>query len=296
MSKIYKPTWINTFVETQYNPETDTFEVIRKEGYWYVGPIALAASPPVLEQTDWAFYNDGTESGSTIIGTKNTNPTLALDTTYLFRAGVEETAGNAARNQTSKLQFSHNSGTWTNITTATSPVRLWANGNIADGDHTTQRITAFSYDTTNAGFDDVDGIAGSGVTDLNNNGYEALWSIRFPTGGMAYGDTIEFKVVNEEDGDTDYIYNQTNASPTVTVPIPALHDQDSVRGYSDGTESGSTALAAANVGWTATYLTDFHIRFVIQQTQTAPDPDTNLTIIPALQYSRNSGGWTNVTT
>jgi len=89
-------TWINTRLE--YDAEG---RLTRREGYWHEGPVLSAGGVPTLEHTDWAFYNDGTEAGSTIIGTKNVNPAkgdLANDTIYLYRAGVHETAGNSAKN------------------------------------------------------------------------------------------------------------------------------------------------------------------------------------------------------
>ena len=39
------------------------------EGFWYEGPLAEAVTMAAFDQEEYAFYSDGTESGSTIIGT-----------------------------------------------------------------------------------------------------------------------------------------------------------------------------------------------------------------------------------
>ena len=214
-----KPTdqrWINTFVEFAWNAQTQQYESIKCEGYWYAGPLSLATTPPTMEVTNWAFYNDGTESGSAIIGSVNTNPSLEPDTIYLVRFGIEETSGNASKNEAPQLQYNHNAGGWNNVTGSSSVVQSTATSNITDGADTTQRITAFTFDSTNQGFDEVDGIAGGGTADLNNTGFEALFAFQIISTDVANNDTIVLKIVDSNAADADYdVYNQTD--PTITV-------------------------------------------------------------------------------
>lgn len=48
--------WINTFVLYDHHGR-----VIRREGYWYDGPLALATPMGVFDQKNYAFHN-GEES------------------------------------------------------------------------------------------------------------------------------------------------------------------------------------------------------------------------------------------
>ena len=157
------PRWINTRLE--YDPAG---KLIRIEGFWDARPILEAGGAAVIEHTDWAFYSDGTEAGSVIIGTKNTNPAkgdIPNDTVIFYRAGVEETAGNAAMNFTCQLQYNRNSAGFVDVNATSTHVQSVATANIADGADTTQRMTAFTYDGSNEGFDEVDGLAGGGTAD-----------------------------------------------------------------------------------------------------------------------------------
>ena len=211
-----KKTWVNTEVRFQWNELLNRYEQVFSDGYWYKGPLALATTPPTLEVTNWAFYEDGTESGSTIIGSVNTNPTLDVDTNYQIRHGLEETSGNASKNTEGQLQYNHNAGGWNNVNSSSSVVQMVNSANLSDGDDTTQRITSFTFDTENAGIDEVTGISGGSTSDLNNTGFETLHSIQIIGADVSNNDTIVLKIVNSNDGDNDFdVYNQTN--PTVTV-------------------------------------------------------------------------------
>jgi hypothetical protein len=50
---------------------------------------------PVWTQEDYAFYNDGTESGATIIGSAGAQQNLNVDTVYHCRLLIADTAGAA---------------------------------------------------------------------------------------------------------------------------------------------------------------------------------------------------------
>ncbi|MCK5217872.1 MAG: hypothetical protein KAJ93_08785, partial [Methanosarcinales archaeon] len=203
--------WINTRVVIDR-----TGKVLEKQGFWYDGPLALATTPPTMEVTNWAFYSDGTEAGSVIVGAANTNQSLNVDTIYFARFGLEETGNEPSKNEAPQLQYNLNSGGWNNVTDVSSVVRAAATANIADGDDTTQRITSFTFDTTNEGFDEVDGIAGGPTCDLQLTGFEALFSFTIRSADVANNDTIVLRIVDSNNSDAAYdVYNQTD--PTVTV-------------------------------------------------------------------------------
>lgn len=214
----FKKRKIHTLIELAITE--NGFKVLRDESYWHDGAVSLAGGTPTLEAADWAFYEDGTESGSVIIGTKNNNQTLNTDTIYFFRQGLEETAGNKAANQTMQLQYNHNGGGFTNVTGSSSVIQSVASANITDQNDTTQRITAFTYDPSNKGIDEVDGIAGGSTADIDTNGYEGLFSFQIISGDVSGSDTIVLKIVNPLAADADFdVYQQTN--PTITVAAGA---------------------------------------------------------------------------
>lgn len=174
-------------------------------------PFAKATAAPVLEVTDWAWYADGTEAGSQIIGTKNTNPTtLSVDVIYLFRTGLQETSGNLAKDKNKlNLEFNKDSGGYTSVTTS-SDCRSFASANLTDGADTTQRLTAFSFKSPNACVANADAIAGDKITDLINNGTEILYAIKFVAAG-----TYQLRIT--DDGNLFDVYNQTDTSVVVTA-------------------------------------------------------------------------------
>lgn len=207
--------WINTLLAYDF-----TGKLVEVQGFWYDGPVLEAGGPPFLEQIDWAFYDDGTEAGSTLVSghTKNNNPVkgaLLVDTIYLYRAGVLESSGNGTMNFTCQLQYNKNTTGWNDVNGSSANIQSVATGNIADGDDTTQRMTSFSHDSTNEGFDEVDGLAGGNSADLSGTGFEALFAIQIIGADVSENDTIVLKVVDSGGGDFDD-YSQTD--PTITVP------------------------------------------------------------------------------
>ena len=212
--KLTDQRWINTFVEFVWNEQTQQYETLHSEGFWYAGPLSLATTPPTLEVTNWAFYNDGTESGSTIIGSVNTNPTLDVDTIYQVRFGLEETSGNISKNTTAQLEYNLNGAGWNDVNAASLVVQSAPSANLTDGDDTTQRITAFTFDTTNEGVDEVNGLAGGGTADITNTGFEVLYSIQILSGDVVHNDSIQLRIVRQTAALFD-VYNQTD--PTITV-------------------------------------------------------------------------------
>lgn len=212
--------WITTYAELIWNGKRYVTDESTVQGYWHDGSVALAGGAPTLESDDWALYSDGTESGSAIIGTKNNTQTLEVDTTYLVRLSVQETAGNKANNLNTQLYYRKNTGSWVICNGASSNVQITATANITDASNVTQRITSYgTYISNNNAFDEVDGDAG-GVGDPNNSGYEVLHSLTIVSGDVAHDDTIEFKLTDADNGDADFTaYNQSFAALTVNKVV-----------------------------------------------------------------------------
>lgn len=108
---------------------------------------------PIWEAEQYAFYNDGTESGSTIVGTVNTQQTLDTDTIYFCRISINDTAPGTDNadvpSLTVKWQFNNAGGGWTDVGTTTA-VQFAASGNVTDGGTTSNRDPS-NTGTFNAG-------------------------------------------------------------------------------------------------------------------------------------------------
>lgn len=71
--------------------------------------------------------------------------------------------------------------------------------------------------------------------------------------------------------------------------VPGTYRQFSFRGYNDGTEAGSTAIAAENANFSQAVNTTFQIRFHLGELSNGTD-----SIGWQLQYNKNGAGWLDV--
>ncbi len=149
--------------------------------------------------SNWAFHVDGTESGAAIIGSQDVSPAkgdLDIDTIFQYRQGIEEDNGGGWMNYSVKLQVEKNGiGGFVDVNASSANVQSIATASITDGADTTQRVSSMTFDTSNGGFDEVDGTAGDGSSDFTNNGTEVLFSIQIIGDDVADDDTLLFRVV-----------------------------------------------------------------------------------------------------
>jgi len=206
--------WINTRVVIA--PDGT---VLEREGYWYSGPLALATDPPTRTAGDWAFYNnDGTgEDDCTIIGVKNNNQTLNVDTVYIYRIGFWNNNANAWKNAAVQLEYNLGGAGWNDVNGTSSVVRSAGVGNsvLTDGGDTTQRVTSYAFDGTNEGQDEVDGEAGGATADFTENGAEAVFAFTIRSADVSDEDTIVLKITDAAENEDLDVYEQTD--PTITV-------------------------------------------------------------------------------
>lgn len=206
----------------EYDLRDGKYVLASREGYWYEGPVALAASAPNWVISNWGFFEDGTESGATQIGSTNTNPTkgdIDVDTIFLFRADIEEDSGNTSKNTTGQLQYSLNGGTATDVTATSLVVRMAGTGSgLTDtGDTASARLGGtYTYDSTNEGQCEVDGLAGGGTADLASTGCEFVWAVTVRSADVSEDDAIVLSFVpNAVTDDTTPTFPTW---PTITVP------------------------------------------------------------------------------
>lgn len=189
-------------------------------------------------QDAFRFYEDGTESGSTAIAAQDTsiNRTVAADSNLLLRLRIESTTAMASVPPSVwRLQYSKNSGTWTNLTTSSSDVKAFNSSNLTDGGSTTERLTS-GVTTWTAGLIAEDGEVGDVPGELGKNVTsgeytEFLYTLTVLDADVANFDTLDFRVLR--DGSVIDTYTVT---PRITVV------------KSGGGGSGSGSLLLLGVG------------------------------------------------
>jgi hypothetical protein len=90
---------------------------------------------------EYAFYNDGTESGSTIIGSSNNQQTLTVNTIYLLRLQIHNDNNKASSGNQWQFEFNHAGGGWTDITTSAAAIQAVDSSNLTEGEDCTNRLT-----------------------------------------------------------------------------------------------------------------------------------------------------------
>lgn len=168
---------------------------------------------PSLSQVGFRLRNDdGSQTTATWKANENTNATIGVDENFRIRFVVDETAGGAENNVTFQLQYSHNGGTFTNVTALAVVARPSASPNVTDSTATTRQLTSGTGTFVANSFDEVDGL--SGVTTFSGGEVtEVEYCVQILSGAVANNDTVAFRVIRGS-GSALENYAQT---PTVTV-------------------------------------------------------------------------------
>ena len=166
----------------------------------------------VTEQTGFAFYEDGTESGAAIIGSVDTDINRVTGNVFQVRLEVTNTGG-MADNVMGTLFRSYQGGAYTRVDASSTVVQAAA-GLVTDGEVTTERLAGPNAFT--AGFvDEVDGqTANVNVDNSPQEDTEFLFSITIIDGDVNDGDTIDFR-----------LYDGATAIDTYTITPRATVDK-----------------------------------------------------------------------
>jgi hypothetical protein len=98
--------------------------------------------PGVFEQTQFAFYLEGTESGATIVGSAGAEQSLDVDVIYQCRVQMDETSATADDFETPQFQYEvDQSAVWNDITTTSSVIQTVDSSSLTDGGDTTNRFS-----------------------------------------------------------------------------------------------------------------------------------------------------------
>lgn len=180
--------WINTLV--LYD---GSGRVVRREGYWYDGLIAEAVTMAAFDQAEYGFYDQGTESGSSLIGALDTPQTLEVDTNYQLRITVQNTAAGSGGTGGVTWQYNHNGGGFTAISTTSSVIQQVDDADLTDGDDTTQRQNGTgTFMTPNSWVVEAGTMPNLGFDASANS--EGLLSFQIIGADVADEDTITFEL------------------------------------------------------------------------------------------------------
>ena len=233
-----------------------TYNVTAVAAEWLCQCVVLQATPdPTLTQAAYRFYDQGTESGSVALQPQDTAHTGNLtsgDGLGQLRIRVQSTTAVAIPfTDDWQLQYERNtSGTWVNVTDATSHVRGYNDPSLTDAAATTSRLTGGTGTFVTGKIsefglvNDIGGWSGNNYTEL-------LYSLQFVAANLNDGDTLRFRVLRN--GSTfGLTYTQT---PLVTILRPStgaafgtVHDWTA---SASGTKTQRGSATSAHT-WTAT--------------------------------------------
>jgi len=153
-----------------------------------------------FDQASYAFYAAGTESGSTQIGTTDTQTTLTVNTNLQARLLVQESNSGNGNFTSINWEFNHNSGGWTAVFSAVNVLIATTDPGLTDLGDTTQRIGSGTFITPNQGV----------TTDGNtpNLSYSANEECEF---------LLSFKILGPDVSDGDEILLRIQGCDTFTL-------------------------------------------------------------------------------
>ena len=178
--------------------------------------------------------DDGSESAASWIDLLNYDWTQPVDTTFRLRFNITESNGKNITGENT-IYASYNGGTYFEVGTATSYVKLVPSSYVADDALTTQQLTSNSFV---AGRFDSNGVISNVV--VNGESTEMEYCLQIVGADVSDNDTISFRVYN-----SDTALNAYTSTPTVTASVPAAYNLPVVSGAY--TLTGSAVTLSQNL-------------------------------------------------
>lgn len=212
--------------------------------------LAITYSEPIpaFSQAAFRFYEDGIESDSLPVDVQNTDinrDTSDGDSNLQLRLRIQETNGvSGSATDDFQLQYSKNSGTWTNVTTTSSNVKGFDSTNLTHGNSTTERLTGGSGSFVSGEISEIGLIEDHQITASNFTEY--LYSLTLVSADLNHNDTLDFRVLRNGEvityGVTPTITVQAAVySVTITYPEPPEIDYNTMP--MDATRDSGTITA-----------------------------------------------------
>lgn len=305
--------FVTTRGEFRWNPETERFETVEREGYWYDGPWALAHTNPNWVAENYLFRNDdGTlVTATNIVGGGENTVVLGTDGVdpgdkFRLRMDWGDDANADSNNVGSVLiQYRVNAGagfgSWTQVPTTAGVDRIalvTSDQSITDGDNdATQRLSGVPGSTVQTGWNEYD---------ENNSLTSRTWT----------DDFAEFEYCLELSANTDgYIYEfrpvlSAGDAPDAQTNVPSLTVSGTLRGSEPHIVHYRFALdnnPGSTTGFSHESNTDFPLQGS-EDTPFTPDLDTKYAIILKvanlgsattnsiwqIQYNIDGAGWNDI--
>lgn len=171
----------------------------------YRGPWALLHNNAVIDQASYAFYLDGTETGSVIIGSPDNQQNLSVDTIYQCRVLLQDQNTGVATNVSTQWEYNLAGGGWIVVTTTSSVVIAVSDGgNTTDGADCTQRLGSGTFITDNDGVthDGTGGGSGNDFIDMVSDESEQLLIFQIVAGDVSDGQELLLRCTPSKNGGT----------------------------------------------------------------------------------------------
>jgi len=218
-------------------------------------------------QASTRFYNnDGNEATSTASGAQDANIDRNLFLQAQFRLRLQETGGISGTTSDDFTLFSSlNGGAYDYI--GNGNVRIITTGvGLTDGAATTNRLTGGTGSFVAGQQDGGNGRVENTTPALSAGNFtEHVFGIRADADLIFHNDTSDFRLYFGSSSETPL--SSYTVTPRITWKRASI-SQAAFRFYEDGTESGSTAIAAqdTNITRDTTATPKLHIRIRIQET------------------------------
>ncbi len=221
------------------------------------------------------FYEDDgspSESASTPIAAQDTDVIrdISSDNQLHLRFRIEEVGGGSIGGATTddyQLQYRVNGGGgWANMTASSTEVQADTASELTDDGATTNRATNGISDGSGSFVAGIQEEGDGEITDYQltaDNFTEHVWALDLIAADLVGGDFIDFRVALN--GGNPGMDNSVVPRITMAAFNP---DADKWRFYEDGTESGSTAIAAEDTDLTSRNVdsdSQVHIRWRVQE-------------------------------
>lgn len=167
----------------------------------------------LANQTGFAFYEDGTESGAAIIGSIDTDISRTVGNIFQIRLEIAVTG--MALNIAPSLRYSHEGGAFLQVNGSSLVVQSIASGDLTDDEDTTERLAGPNAFVTGS-VDEADGVALTvNVDNSPAENTEILFSITIIDGDVLDLETIDFRLYNVSTQFDSYL-----VTPRITVDKP----------------------------------------------------------------------------
>ena len=159
------------------------------------------AGSPTFDHTNFQFYaDDGSESAATALAAVNTDITLASDGECRYRGEIDNDSANNAAAENFRLEYSHNSGSYSNVFATSSVIINKASAFVSDNTVTTNRISGVGSTFTAGLFESSSGVPASIAVDSDEH-TEIEFMLGIVTADVSDGDTIDLRYYST-DGST----------------------------------------------------------------------------------------------